>query len=242
MGASPDTEVVENTATVVTGATVFCLVPPELADELLDPLREHYASEPSVDVIVERRMGPRRSGLDRRALNLAVPPEVVARRSGRDRRSVADRRSPQIPRTITELPPELSAHAEKIRFVQRLPAVSRGTESLELARLIHAIQQGDPEAPTEFYWRMFERVYSRLRHLRGRYSNPDKHMPAVFGRLLDGIGDWDSRNGEPFHEWLYEIVDAFAAELPFEAPPETAAPPPRAVHPDTWPSGWPRRP
>ena len=42
---------------------IYCVIPPELADELYDKLIEHYRDNPNVKVIVDRREGPdRRSG------------------------------------------------------------------------------------------------------------------------------------------------------------------------------------
>ncbi len=39
---------------------IYCVVPPELADELYDRLVEHYKENPNVTVIVDRRTGPDR--------------------------------------------------------------------------------------------------------------------------------------------------------------------------------------
>lgn len=41
---------------------IYCVVPPELADELYDRLVAHYADDPNVEVIVDRRTAERRSG------------------------------------------------------------------------------------------------------------------------------------------------------------------------------------
>jgi hypothetical protein len=40
---------------------IFCVVPEALAPELFDKLVEHYADDPNVKVIVDRRKGDRRS-------------------------------------------------------------------------------------------------------------------------------------------------------------------------------------
>ena len=40
---------------------IYCVVPPELADELYDKLVAHYADDPNVEVIVDRRTAERRS-------------------------------------------------------------------------------------------------------------------------------------------------------------------------------------
>jgi hypothetical protein len=42
---------------------IYCVVPPELADELYDKLVAYYEGNPDVTVIVDRRRGPDRRGL-----------------------------------------------------------------------------------------------------------------------------------------------------------------------------------
>ena len=58
---------------------IYCVIPPELKDELYDRLVEYYKDNPNVEVIVDRRTGPdRRQG--------RPSPEVKERRQTRDRR------------------------------------------------------------------------------------------------------------------------------------------------------------
>ena len=60
-------------------AVIYCVIPPELKDELYDKLVEYYKDNPNVEVIVDRRTGPdRRRGQD--------PGEFKERRTTRDRR------------------------------------------------------------------------------------------------------------------------------------------------------------
>jgi len=59
-------------------AMIFCVVPPELADELFDKLTLHYAEDPNVTVIVDQRKTERRT-------RGPQPPESQ-RRELRDRR------------------------------------------------------------------------------------------------------------------------------------------------------------
>jgi hypothetical protein len=71
---------------------IYCVVPPELADELFDKLTKHYAEDPNVTVIVDQRKSQRR---DRGA----KAPED-------QRRTVRDRRR----RRVTgDLPPLVDA-------------------------------------------------------------------------------------------------------------------------------------
>ena len=58
---------------------IYCVIPPELKDELYDRLVEYYKDNPNVEVIVDRRSGP-----DRRS-NGSGPPEGE-QRIIRDRR------------------------------------------------------------------------------------------------------------------------------------------------------------
>jgi hypothetical protein len=39
---------------------IYCVIPPELADELFDKMVEYYKDNPNVTVIVDRRSGPDR--------------------------------------------------------------------------------------------------------------------------------------------------------------------------------------
>jgi hypothetical protein len=67
---------------------IYCVVPPELKDELFDRLVEHYKDNPNVTVILDRRTGP-----DRRAA------------SGRlvgGKRQIRDRRRSRIPGTFPQ--------------------------------------------------------------------------------------------------------------------------------------------
>ena len=57
---------------------IYCVVPPELADELYERLVDYYRDEPNVEVIVDRRSGP-----DRRGAPASTHDE---RRQTRDRR------------------------------------------------------------------------------------------------------------------------------------------------------------
>ncbi len=73
---------------------IYCVVPPELADELYDKLVAYYDGNPDVTVIVDRRRGPDRRGL----LGQAEPDE---------RRVTRDRRRARVPGTFPSV--EVSA-------------------------------------------------------------------------------------------------------------------------------------
>jgi hypothetical protein len=65
---------------------IYCVIPPELEDELFEKMVEYYKDNPNVTVIVDRREGPdRRKG-----------------RGGGGKRELRDRRRPRIPGTFLE--------------------------------------------------------------------------------------------------------------------------------------------
>jgi len=66
---------------------IYCVIPPELKDELYDKLVEHYKDNPNVEVIVDRRSGP-----DRRQ---GTPSDEI-----KERRQTRDRRRGRIPGTF----------------------------------------------------------------------------------------------------------------------------------------------
>ena len=74
---------------------IYCVIPPELADQLYDKMVEYYKDNPNVTVIVDRRTGP-----DRRR----------GRPAGefKEKRLLRDRRRPRAPGTFpdTDIPAE----------------------------------------------------------------------------------------------------------------------------------------
>jgi hypothetical protein len=61
---------------------IYCVVPEALADDLYDKLRDYYADDPNVEVIIDRRRSERRTpGSD----------------PGGGARQVRDRRRPRVP-------------------------------------------------------------------------------------------------------------------------------------------------
>jgi hypothetical protein len=71
---------------------IYCVIPPELEDELYEKLSEYYKDNPNVEVIVDRRTGPeRRHG-----------------KNAGGKRETRDRRRPRAPGTFlpSDAPPE----------------------------------------------------------------------------------------------------------------------------------------
>ncbi|TML11649.1 MAG: hypothetical protein E6G33_14510 [Actinobacteria bacterium] len=75
---------------------IYCVIPPELADELYDKMVEYYKDNPNVTVIIDRRKGPDRRGSKKGG------------NGAHEQRTVRDRRRPRIPGTF----PETDAPAE----------------------------------------------------------------------------------------------------------------------------------
>ena len=72
---------------------IYCVVPPELEDEMYAKLLEYYKDNPNVKVIIDRRSGP-----DRRADKEAG--------EFKEKRETRDRRRPRVPGTFppTDVP------------------------------------------------------------------------------------------------------------------------------------------
>jgi hypothetical protein len=68
---------------------IYCVVPEELADELLPKLETYYADDPGVEVIVDRRKTSRRGR--------------SSSGRGTEQRAVRDRRRPRVTGELPEL-------------------------------------------------------------------------------------------------------------------------------------------
>jgi hypothetical protein len=92
--------------------TSYCIVPPELEDKLFDTLKRHYADDPSIEVIVERRVADRRMSEERRRRDIGPPEGTEDRRRIRndDGRRVGERRATLVPLMD---PPDLPRKARR---------------------------------------------------------------------------------------------------------------------------------
>ena len=72
---------------------IYCVIPPELADELYEKMVEYYKDNPNVTVIIDRRQGA-----DRRQGKPAG--------EFKEQRQTRDRRRARIPGTFPETPSE----------------------------------------------------------------------------------------------------------------------------------------
>jgi hypothetical protein len=171
---------------------IFCLIPPDRADELLAPLRRHYAGDPALEVLVERRRG---SDTPR----FLAPVEQRHRRAPIAQRDLAD-----------SLPDLYRDEADALHFEQRLMPLSRVHQGTSTGDLVAAVRTGDPGAASELWWRVHERVRMRLRARLGDVEGA-RAEGRILGRILDEIDDYEHEPDRAFSAWLDDVVDRVAA-------------------------------
>src|SRR5829696_1023252 len=162
--------------TAIEQARIFCLVAQERADELLGPLREHFAGEPQVAVLVERRHGRAR-----------LPADPVQRRA-----PVAERDPGRA------VPSNLEPG--QLRLVQPLEPVRRVHETTDIDELVDRSIATEPDAVSELWWRIGERVMARLRLQVGPFA-AECATSRLMGRILDDLPEYDAQR-EPLSHWL----------------------------------------
>ena len=172
---------------------IYCLIPPERAEDLLDPLKRHFAEDPTLEVLVERRTDAER-------------PRFLAPEEQRHRRAPVAERD-----LVGTLPARLRDEAVGLRFEQRMQPLGGRHQGTATEDLLVAIQRGDPHAASELWWRINERVRMRLRIRLGDIEAPraERH---ILGRILDELSGYQHDPDRPFTVWLDEVVDRFAAE------------------------------
>ena len=159
--------------------------------ELVEPLRSYFAGEPEVAVVVERR------GRDR---DRPAPPDRVQRRA-----PVAVRDA------VRAVPPELRREAAHVSLVQPMQPVAREHEMTEIHELVRRSIATEPAAVSELWWRIGERVRTRLRLQVGAYL-VEGHTSHVLGRILDELPTYDAGRS-PLASWLDQVVDGYAIDL-----------------------------
>lgn len=157
--------------------------------ELAEPLRAHFAGEPEVAVVVERR-ARREAGTQQR---------------GRHRAPVAERDAARA------VPPELRREATYVRLVQPMQSVARVHETTDIQELVRRSVAAEPAAVSELWWRIGERVRTRLRLKVGAYV-VEGLTSQVLGRILDELPGYDPARA-PLERWLDQVVDAYAIDF-----------------------------
>jgi RNA polymerase sigma-70 factor (ECF subfamily) len=188
-------------------AIVYCLVPRDLAPKLHEQLRRHFAGDPSVEVVVERRAGDRRGAEARRAASGAGSSRAVDRRAIRSvtGRRAGERRAPLVAVRAPLLPRRSRPYAGRLVFVERLEPSAQHAENIDTARLVLRLQAGDSEAFSLLYMRYFDRVYGYLRVLLHDPHGAEDAAQHVFMKAFEAIPRYEHR-GQPFQAWLFTIV------------------------------------
>ena len=187
----------------------YCVIPRDLAPTLHERLRHHFRTDPTVEVIVERRAAERRGSADRRAAAAqgaapsATAPDRRRIRSRRGRRS-AERRATLIAVGAPALPRRARAHAQRLLFVERLEPTGKAAEDADTTRLVARIQTGDTEAFAILYMRYFDRVYGYLRVLLRDAHAAEDVAQQVFAQVLSALPGFDLER--PFWVWLFVIM------------------------------------
>jgi RNA polymerase sigma-70 factor, ECF subfamily len=193
---------------------VLCLVPRDLADELHEPLREHFRDRADVEVIVERRSGEeRRAGADRRERGPG-PPRVGERRRPRKlaERRLAERRAPSGEADPPPLPAWAEPFRDRLSFAARFEPLVLEREDVDTGRLVERVQAGDGRSFEPLYERYFHRVYGYLRPVVTDAHEAESLAQRVFLRTLENLARYQVR-GESFRAWLFaaardEAIDA----------------------------------
>ena len=189
-------------------AVTYCLVPRDLAARVYDALCRHFADDPSIEVVIERRGSDRREIQSRRARELPVGAErrkirsVAGRRVGERRGSLVQVISP----TADQLPRRARSAAPRLAFVELVKPSAQQLEDEEARRLVVAFQGGDQGAFEELYLRYFNHVYTYLRVLfRDDVHEAEDLTQQAFTNVFAALDRYELRK-QPFRAWLFVIV------------------------------------
>lgn len=198
------------------GQKVYCLLPLEMAAKLEGPLARHFASDPKIEVLVERRHTDRRRREERRARvddGLDDGIEFDRRKVHNcEGRRAGERRSTQVPvspPSTATMPRRVRGHDDQIVFAETLAPTAEQVEDLDTARLIVAFQQGDGEAFGTIYARYFDRVYTYVRVALADNHEAEDATQQVFMQVLESLHGYEVRSGAPFRAWLFRVVRNF---------------------------------
>jgi RNA polymerase sigma-70 factor (ECF subfamily) len=186
-------------------ALVYCLIPRALVPRLHGPLEEHFAGEPGVEVIAQRREGERRDREERRVADGHSAPRERRLVRALTGRRVADRRAPVRVVDPPRLPLLAASDLRKLVFVERDQPTALWNEDVDTARLVTRLQAGERELLGELYMRYYARVFSYVRMTLRDVHEAEDVAQEVFLRVLRAVPGWERRD-VPFRAWLFRIV------------------------------------
>jgi RNA polymerase sigma-70 factor (ECF subfamily) len=185
---------------------VYCVVPPDLAAELHEVLREHFRGDASVSVVVDLRRGSRRVRADRRQTAEERSAAAERRRiRARDGRRIADRRAPTDGIDALPLPREAEPHADRLVFLDRIQPTDQEALDMETKRLVTRFQAGDESVFEEIYLRHFGSVYGYAHAAVRNGHDAEDVAQQVFIRALQSLAAYEVRDSS-FRAWLLRIA------------------------------------
>lgn len=184
---------------------VYCVIPNDLAAELYEPLKEAFADDPRVAIVIDWRTCERRRG-ERRKRATEPPPAERRRIRGESGRRICDRRTATLRVEPPALPPIAEPYVDRLTFVERLEPSDRHAEDLDSARLVLAAQAGDRSAVSSLYLRYFDRLYTYL-HVALRDSHEAEDIAQeAFLSMLATLPEYEVRVSQPFRVLLFRIA------------------------------------
>jgi RNA polymerase sigma-70 factor (ECF subfamily) len=190
---------------VSTKPVLYCVVPSDLADELHDPLREHFREDPDVRVVIDWRVRERRHG-ERRVATGGPPGDERRRVRSAMGRRIGDRRATTLSIDPPALPPLAAPHIDRLTFLERLEPATQHIEDVDSARLVVQAQAGDPAAFSLLYLRYFDRLYSYLRLAVKDPHEAEDIAQEAFLAMLRALPEYDVRAAHPFRVLLFHIA------------------------------------
>jgi RNA polymerase sigma-70 factor (ECF subfamily) len=193
-----------------TRSVVYCVVPRDLAYKLHEPLREHFAQDGGIEVVVERRVDDRRVRATRRRPGAGpISGDVPDRRTVRSEsgRRIAERRALAVSAgAAPALPRKARRYAERLVFLERLEPSGQQRGDADSKRLVTRYQAGEKGAFEELYLRYFEPIYTYARVALAEHHAAEDVTQQVFVRALPALERYELRAGVPFRGWLFAIA------------------------------------
>lgn len=181
---------------------IVCVVSPTLAPEMLDSLARRCAGAASI--VVEQRWRDRRRPADRRGEAAAA---VAERRRvhNEEGRRVSDRRAIVVAVGLPGLPAGCDAHADTVRFFERLRVSALEIDDRLAAETIIRFQAGDRGSFSDLYVQYFDRIHACLRTMLGDGHTAEDAAQQVFMKLFVALPRY-RRTQQPFRSYLFTIA------------------------------------